>query len=220
MPGAPVTEDIELIIDDIGGGRGKEPPSDGDGADDGKRHRPPASPRPYYTAIALAIISILMFFTVLTIAYLLRRGSGSDWIRLRLPAVLWANTAVLLASSWTMELARRRLKNSNLNGFRNWWQVTTALGLFFLAGQVVAWKQLVSEGVYVATNAASGFFYIFTAAHGLHLLGGVCALLYVLMRNFDNAKISRAIAAEVSSYYWHFLDGLWIFLVALLYLRN
>jgi len=62
------------------------------------------------------------------------------------------------------------------------------------------------------------FFYIFTAAHGVHLLGGVGALLYVLIRKVETANLSRSMAAEVASYYWHFMDGLWIFLLALLYL--
>ena len=75
-----------------------------------------------------------------------------------------------------------------------------------------------AQGVFVASNPASSFFYIFTAAHGIHLLGGVCALMYVLLHAFKKTEAPRALAAEVTSYYWHFMDGLWIFLVALLYL--
>jgi cytochrome c oxidase subunit 3 len=123
-----------------------------------------------------------------------------------------------LASSGTLELARRKLAESDLKGFRILWEVTTALGILFLAGQVVAWRELVAKGFYVSTNPASSFFYIFTAAHGVHLLGGVGALLYVLFRNFDKTKLTKSVAAEVTSYYWHFMDGLWLFLLALLYL--
>jgi len=83
---------------------------------------------------------------------------------------------------------------------------------------LVAWRILAGQGIYLATNPASSFFYIFTGAHALHLLGGVCALLYVAWRNFDQAKVSRGVAAEVASYYWHFMDALWLFLLALLYL--
>jgi cytochrome c oxidase subunit III len=220
MPGPNVLEDIELIIEDIGGGGGNPPPAGGDGGDGDKRRRPgPPSPRRYYTGIALAMVSILMFFMALSSAYLLRK-SGEGWVPIHLPAVVFVNTAVLLASSLTIELARRRLAAADLRGFKTLWRVTSGLGFLFLVGQIVAWRQLVAQRVYVSTNPASSFFYIFTGAHGLHLLGGVGALLYVLLRTFEKAKLSRALAAEVTSYYWHFMDALWVFLLVLLYLGN
>jgi cytochrome c oxidase subunit III len=132
--------------------------------------------------------------------------------------VIWLNTILLLASSATMELSRRHLAVGDAQGFRKFWQITTALGGLFLVGQLVVWGQLSAHGVFVASNPASSFFYIFTAAHGLHLLGGLCALMYVLLRANKKAEARRAVAAEVTSYYWHFMDGLWVSLVALLYL--
>ena len=87
-----------------------------------------------------------------------------------------------------------------------------------LIGQLVAWRQLTSQGIYLASNPASSFFYIFTGAHALHLIGGVGALIYVARRNFEVAQVTRSVAAEVTSYYWHFMDALWLFLLALLYL--
>jgi cytochrome c oxidase subunit 3 len=218
MPGAPTIDDFEIIIEDIGGGGGKQPPAGGDDGDGDKRRRPgPPSSRRYYTAVTLGIVSILMFFMALASAFIIRKAS-IDWVPVRLPAVLWANTVILLASSLTMERARRKLAAADLGGFRKLWRATTGLGLLFLIGQLVAWRQLVTQGVYVSTNPASSFFYIFTAAHGLHLLGGVGALLYVLFRAFEKTRLSRTVAAEVTSYYWHFMDGLWVFLLALLYL--
>jgi cytochrome c oxidase subunit 3 len=133
---------------------------------------------------------------------------------------LWINTLVLVTSSGTLEAARARLGRSDVQGFKKFWRVTTVLGLIFLLGQVVAWRILVKEGIYLASNAASSFFYIFTGAHGLHLLGGVAALIYVAKRNFDKSNVTRAVAAEVTSYYWHFMDALWLFLLTLLYLRK
>jgi cytochrome c oxidase subunit 3 len=82
----------------------------------------------------------------------------------------------------------------------------------------VAWLQLVATSIYIASNQATSFFYIFTAAHGVHLVGGVTALLYVATRDFEKGKISRTTAVEITSYYWHFMDGLWVFLLLLLYL--
>jgi len=223
MPGTTAFPDIELVVEDIGGGGGGPTPpagGGGDGDDGNKRRRPggPPSPNRYYTGIALGIVSILMFFMALASAFLVRRGTSGDWIPVHLPTVLWLNTLALIASSFTLERARRLLSRLNLSGFRKLWTVTTGLGALFLIGQLVAWRQLVAQGVFMASNPASSFFYIFTAAHGLHLLGGVGALLYVLVRKFENTRIALPTAAEIASYYWHFMDGLWVFLLALLYL--
>lgn len=158
-----------------------------------------------------------MFFMALASAFLVRKG-GPDWIPVHIPWLLWVNTIVLLASSGTLELARTRLSHGDVSGFKRFWLMTTVLGIVFLIGQVVAWRVLVQQGIYLASNPASSFFYIFTGAHGVHLLGGVAALIYVAGRNYDTAKITRSVAAEVTSYYWHFMDALWLFLLALMYL--
>lgn len=230
MPGTVTTPDIELIIENVGGGGSGKPPEreyGGDDSDDGKdggggrggNRRPgPPSPERYVTGISVAIIAILIFFMALASAFLLRRAMGKDWVPVHLPVVLWINTAVLLGSSLTIELARRRLGREDRPGFKAFWTMTTALGFLFLAGQLIAWKQLAAQGIYIASNPGSSFFYIFTGLHALHLLGGIAALLFVAFRHFEKASISRSIAAEVTSYYWHFMDALWLFLLALLYL--
>ena len=220
MPGSTIVEDIELIIEDIGGGGGKNPPPGGDDGDDGGKRRGPQVPssRRYATAIVIAIVSIVMFFMAMASAFIYTRANSNRWVPLHLPWIIWFNTAFLLLSSGAMEFARRRLALADVARFRKLWAVATTLGVLFLMGQLVAWRQFVLAGFYVSTNQASSFFYIFTGLHGLHLLGGICALLYVSFRKFEKAKVSRAVAAEVASYYWHFMDGLWIFLLALLYL--
>jgi cytochrome c oxidase subunit III len=220
MPGTSSTHEIELIIEKANdGGGGKVPPAGGDGGgDDGKRPRKSIpSPNRYYTGIALGIVSILMFFMALASAFLVRKGNP-DWVPVHIPPLMWANTLVLLASSAALEMARKRLAANDPTGFKKLWTLTTILGLAFVTGQVVTWKQLAAQGIYLASNPASSFFYIFTGAHAVHLLGGVGALLFVAWRNFDRAKITRAVAAEVASFYWHFMDALWLFLLALLYL--
>jgi cytochrome c oxidase subunit III len=220
VAGTTIVEDIELIIEDIGGGGGKLPPAGGDdGGDSGKRRGPQQpSSRRYATAIVIAIVSIVMFFMAMASAYIYLRATSNRWVPLHLPWIIWVNTALLLLSSGVMEFARRRLALADVAQFRSLWTAATTLGALFLVGQLVAWRQFVLAGFYVSTNQASSFFYIFTGLHGLHLLGGICALLYVSFRKFEKAKVSRAVAAEVASYYWHFMDGLWIFLLALLYL--
>jgi cytochrome c oxidase subunit III len=225
MPGTTAFPDEEIIIEDIGGGGGGPPPppggdddGDGSGDDRNRRRKWTPSPKRYSTAITIGIVSILMFFMALASAFIVLRYSSDLWVTVHLPRILWANTCVLLASSFTLESARQRLFLANAPGFRKFWLATTALGFLFVAGQLIAWRQLVAQGVYIASNQASSFFYIFTGAHAVHLLGGVGALLFVSFGKFQKTKISLPAAAEITSYYWHFMDGLWIFLLALLYL--
>jgi len=225
MPGT-VADDIELIIEEIRGNGGGKPPSrdgDDDGGDDGgggehaPEPRPPGSKK-VSIGVLIGMTSILMFFLVLTAAFVaLRVHNLHNWTGIRMPRILWANTAVLLLSSATLEMARRKLRLDEAVGFRRMWAVTCALGLLFVGGQVIAWWQLALQGVYLTSRLASSFFYVFTALHATHLLGGVCALLYVALHKFDAARVSRSLAAQVASYYWHFMDGLWLFLLALLY---
>ena len=177
--------------------------------------------RVYVTGIWLALASILMFFTALTSAYLVRQGVSTDWVPIELPAILWANTAVLLGSSATIERARRLLAEGRPEGFRRWWGFTTLLGLLFLVGQVLAWNELRAAGVYLETNPSSSFFYVLTAAHGVHLLGGVVALLY--LGRWDESREHRAgrtTAAAATTVYWHFLGVIWVCVFLLLNLRG
>jgi len=226
MPGPSVLDDIELLIEDIsGGGSGKPPSRDGDDGDDGQSRGGGGSPEPsgsstrkYSTAMALTMLSILMFFMVLTAAFVvLRVNNLHRWSGVRIPWILWINTLVLMASSATLELAKRSLQMDSLGGFRKLWALTTALGAIFIGGQLIAWMQLAASGVFLTSRLASSFFYVFTALHAAHLMGGICALLYVGIRKFEKARISRTVAVGVTSYYWHFMDGLWLFLLALLY---
>src|SRR5258708_4505489 len=196
MPPTSVIDDIELIIEDISGSGGGKPPSrDGDGDDGGDGGNTGGEPRPeqrrsnpkkYSTAIILAMASILMFFMVLTAAFVvLRFNNLHTWSAIRLPWILWVNTAVLLGSSATLELARRKLQVDSLRGFRQMWALTTILGMIFLAGQVIAWRHLAAEGVYMASRLSSSFFYVFTALHAAHVLGRICTLLYAGLLNAD-----------------------------------
>lgn len=216
MPGT-ITDEIEII--DAGRGGGTDVPAggddDGEGSEGGSRGIPQ---RAYFTVIQLAMAGIMMFFMALTSSLLVRKGLGNDWVAFSFPHVLWLNTLLLLASSITIQVARGHLHNHEKAAFKRWWSVTTGLGVLFLAGQFLAWRQLASQGVFLVTNPSSSFFYVLTAAHGLHLFGGIVALLYVSYRNWQRSRISQVTATDVASIYWHCMDGLWIFLFALLYL--
>jgi len=213
MPHTSATEELEIIE----GRGGAKPPSDAAGDGDGPIGSGSAMPqRIYVTGITVAMAGILMFFMAFVSAFIVRKGVGTDWHAFPLPRILWLNTLILLASSVTMVRAQRLLARGDRRGFGHWWAVTTILGVLFLAGQLIAWRQMVASGFYLATNASSSFFYVLTAAHGLHLLGGIVALLYV-----GRGKLRRltfATATEVTSLYWHFMDGLWVFLFLLLLL--
>ena len=179
---------------------------------------PGASPTPqraYLTGMVIALGGIAMFFMALISAAVVRRGSPSgDWRPLVISAwlarTLWLNTFVLLASSATLLHARSRARAGDAASFRRWWMVTSALGVCFLAGQLLAWRQLVSAGLYLATNPSSSFFYLITAAHGVHLAGGIVALLVVAFR--PARRMAQSTAVEITSMYWHAMDAIWIFL--------
>ena len=213
MPGAVVTDELELL----NGGGG--PPAGRGGSGGGESFRGPASERErrmYLTGVSVALAAILMFFMALASSYIVRKGTGTDWQPIDIPPILWVNTAILIASSITVEVARRKLALGGVGEFRNWWAITIALGMLFLGGQIVAWRELADQGLFLATNPSSSFFYVLTASHGAHLLIGLLALVYVAVRTGQAAWKRRAIAAEGVAIYWHFLDGLWVFLLLLL----
>jgi cytochrome c oxidase subunit III len=172
--------------------------------------------RAYVTGMTMGLCGVLMFFTALVSAYIVRRGMpNAGWRALpEMPRILWLNTLILIASSGALAWSRRRFRAGDAAGFRRWWGLATILGIFFLVGQIVAWRQFAASGVYLATNASNSFFYLFTAAHGLHLAGGIIALVSVLAR--PTRRLALGTATEVAAMYWHFMDGLWVFLLLLL----
>ena len=103
----------------------------------------------------------------------------NDWVSIDKPTILFWNTGILLLSSILLHRSRRALKAGKRSQFTLWWSAATALGILFLAGQAYAWYQLKQAGIFISTNPASSFFYVFTVAHAAHILGGVSALLYV-----------------------------------------
>jgi cytochrome c oxidase subunit 3 len=200
----------------LGGNGGR-----GSGGDDGFSAQD--SPERYRIGMWIALASILMLFTALTSAYIVRAGTGNDWRPIAMPRLLWASTALILTSSLTISIALRALKRKDHSAYKRWLLLTVVLGLGFLATQLLSWQQLVAQRVYVSTNPHSSFFYLLTAVHGAHLLGGIFGLDFLLLRSWrkaTNAKseIKREAAAGAVALYWHFMDGLWIFLFLLLFL--
>ena len=210
----------------IGGGPKRHGPN-GNGAPKRNGHgdRFPdfqSSANRYRIGMWVALASIVMMFTALSSAYIVRAASASDWQPLAMPRILLLSTALILVSSGTLEVARRKWKDLTNSGHRRWLLVTFALGIGFLGSQLLAWRQLVGQRVYVASNPHSSFFYLLTAAHGVHLLGGLVALGYLSLRarapREDLQAVTKAQAgADAVTIYWHFMDFLWLYLFVLLF---
>ena len=168
--------------------------------------------------LILLLISTFMVFAALTAAFVVRRSMSGDWVPMHKPPILWLNTGVLLASSVVLDSSRRALKAHDRPKFNLWWSAATALGILFLAGQAVAWTQLSHAGIFIATNPSSSFFYMLTAVHAFHLIGGVGALLYVDVQALRlRLGPAKRTAIDMTAIFWHFLDGIWLFLMLLFY---
>ncbi|HET9531107.1 MAG TPA: cytochrome c oxidase subunit 3 [Blastocatellia bacterium] len=208
--------------DDFGGGGGDGPKDSGEWPP-GFSRDDAIEPAKYRIGMMVGLASILMLFVALTSAYIVRQTQGlsSDirgWVTIDMPPVLWATTAMIVASSLTIELARRSLRRNDYSHFNGWIAATTFLGICFVGGQLLAWQQLRAQGIYVNSNPHSSFFYLLTSLHGVHLLGGLIALAYVTYAAL-RLRISqrRRNAVEVTAMYWHFMDGLWLYLFLLLF---
>jgi cytochrome c oxidase subunit 3 len=160
--------------------------------------------------------TVTMLFAAFTSAYIVRR-SGSDWRHVALPSILWINSLVLAASSVAVEIAHVR-------GARRRWTSSAALmllalvlGIVFLAGQVIAWRQMVASGVYLPTSPHSAFFFMMTGAHALHVIAALAVLAWGVTATVGGAASPRVWAARMSACrtFWHYLGGVWLFLFAL-----
>jgi cytochrome c oxidase subunit 3 len=164
----------------------------------------------------LALVSISALFVTIGIVYFARSRSGLNWQHIGVPHLLWLSTALILASSWTLENARARLDGKDGRRYIRTLTVTMCIGVTFLASQVWALQELVAQGIYLRHNPHSSLFYVVTVAHGFHLLGGMGALCYLLIRAsryppvvvFDHPHQRGRFA--VSALYWHFLTAIWL----------
>jgi len=218
-------------------GRGGNGGGDGGSDDYGSRLRRAR------LGLAVAIAPIVMLFVAFTSAYIVRQGLPTldektntyvrDWIPVKLPiALLLVNTAVLLFSSLTAELARRQItRQAALAPVRSipgvsfdsgkslpWLGITVVLGGGFLTGQWIAWRLLAERGFYLATGASSSFVYLLTATHAVHLMGGILVLLYAATASLLHKPVeARRIVVDVTAWYWHFMFLLWVYIFALMW---
>jgi len=182
-------------------------------------------PEPVRTGIWVGLAAITMMFAAFTSALIVRQGSAVDWEHLALPRILYLNTAILLLSSLTLESARRKVasfvrgQGATRGQAMQLLASTLGLGLVFVAGQYVAWLQLRSKGLYIATNPNSSFFYVLTAVHAIHVLGGLGGLLLVTRRFARTVPTLRKSTLDAAAYYWHFMGILWVYLMFVLWLK-
>ena len=206
------------------GGGPKIPGPNGNGS---KRHDDFRDPQSqgirYRIGMWVGLASVAMLFTSLSSAYIVRSASANDWTPLPLPRVLLLSTALLLASSFALETARRKIRAGVSILYKRWLLITVILGLGLLAAQLFAWRQLSRQGLYLAGNPHSSFFYLLTGTHAVHLLGGLLGLTFLWVRwrhdvTQEMLVAKRKAATDVVTIYWHFMDGLWIYLFLLLFL--
>lgn len=202
--------------DNGNGGRNRIPSSGGVRA--AKKYSPP----PASTGIWVVLASITMSFLAFTSALIVRQGAGNDWHHLTLPPVLYFNTLILLASSVALEVGRRQVRDfmtakRPVASPSRWLYIALGLGVIFVAGQFTAWWQLRAQGLYLATNPNSSFFYVLTVMHALHVFGGLGGLARVI-RKLSYSTLRKS-TLDATSHYWHFMDGLWIYLLWLLWSR-
>ena len=212
------------------GSRGGPQPPDGNDGHEPRASRD-ASPQQYRIGMWLALSAILMMFAALTSAYVFRSArTQQEWQTFAVPQMLWVSTLLILASSATFEAARRAERRGRHEVYRRWLLASLLLGFGFLVSQLLAWRELVGQGIYLATNPHSSFFYLLSGLHGIHLLGGILGLSYLAIRArrettsvgvsgaAGSVERKRRASVDAIGLYWHFMDGLWVYLFALLFL--
>ena len=182
-----------------------------------------SSPPPASTGIWVGLAAITMTFAAFTSALVVRQGNATDWHHFTLPPILYLNSLIIIASSITLEMSRRRMTafmstaKSQAGAPAGLLYVTLALGLLFVAGQTWAWLQLKSQGFGLASNISYSFFYVLTVTHAVHVLGGLGGLVRVIWK-LNNLVLKRS-TLNATSLYWHFMGALWLYLLLLLWMK-
>ncbi len=199
-----------------GGGPRDHGPYDpgGGGGDDGNDGR--GVPGAGLLAMRFLLVSISMLFLTIGVVYHERAQSHVQWQHIEVPPLLWLSTGLILASTWTLEIARGAWERKNSLRYAHWLAVTVGIGALFLASQLFALRELAMQGIYLRNNPHSSLFYVLTGVHGLHLFGGMVALVFLLITAakrpevvlFDFRRQSGRITT--AALYWHFLAGIWL----------
>jgi cytochrome c oxidase subunit 3 len=209
-----------------GGGDNNGGGASGGGSDPGNRNLEPAeeqfNPDKLRIVMWFLLLVVLMTFGGLISAYIVIATNGVlEWQPFQLPFQVWVSTFLILASSATYQIANSNLQKNEQSAAKKWLLATTVLGAMFISSQLLAWLALVQRGVYLKSNPYAGFFYILTAVHAVHVIGGIIALGYMVLRTWhetsgENELLRRRTTGKVVGWYWHFMGGLWVVLFLLL----
>jgi cytochrome c oxidase subunit 3 len=239
--------------DEHDGGHGRRPPNDrnlkrtgGGGDNENWNDRAPGRRGPgerlstYRLGLFFALGAVFMFFIGIVSVFFVSQTTGhidaynrliNSWLPTSVPPILWLNTLLLVLSSITVEIARRKMFHQ-IDAMEEWfglgkptsrralpWLLATlVLGSLFLCGQVIAWRQLALQGVSFKTSGTSGYsFYIITYAHAFHLSAGVAGLIAALVGLYAFKRVeNRQILVDCVAWYWHSMGALWLALFILL----
>lgn len=199
-----------------GGGGGDD--SDESGSHDTDR----AIPNKSRILTAFLLLVVLMTFGGLIAAYVvIATNGGAEWRPFDLPKPVWVSTFLILLSSVTYHIAKLAIDRDDQSKAKNFLLVTTVLGAAFISSQILAWFALVQRGLYMSGNPYAGFFYILTAVHAVHVLGGIIALGVIVLKTWSETESDallkrRRELAQTVGWYWHFIGALWVVLFVLL----
>ena len=167
--------------------------------------------------VLMAVIGVL--FSLFSVAYIGRMAYG-DWRILPEPTLLWFNTGVIMFSSFAFSRATINAREGDIKRTREYLLLAGVLTFGFIIGQLFVWRELVSFGYFVSTNPSYAFFYLLTALHILHLLGGLIAWLFVVYKSFtaEDESSNFRLSVNLCAIYWHFLLIVWLILFTMLLL--
>ena len=198
------------------GPNGRKPGGNGfHGGDQSKRKFSPAT---YRITMWVVLAAVVMMFAALSSVYIM---SNEEQRRpIAMPSMFLVSTGLILVSSGTFHQAKRSLQQDRPRAYLRWLLATLVLGIGFLGSQLVGWRELARAGVYFAGHPRSTFFYLATALHGVHLVGGIGLVLYLLFRRLRTGWLlhgqKNATWHSVVGLYWHTMDGIWVWLFLLL----
>ena len=201
-----------------GSGRG----GNDDGPDDGSNSSFELSPGKAKVLTTFLLVVVMMTFGGLCAAYVVTATNKAlEWHPFELPVQVWISTIIILVSSFVYHRGKAALDAFDQSAAKKWLTVTAALGAAFISSQLLAWIELSQRGLYFSNNPYAGFFYILTAVHALHVLGGVIALGSVVIGSWngiysDDRWIRMQSLGQVVGWYWHFMGGVWLVIFVLL----
>lgn len=177
---------------------------------------------PKKMALWVGIVSLVMMFTALTSAYIVRRAAG-NWLEFDIPPIFYINTLVIIVSSLTLHVAYKAFQREAEGRYKLMLLLSFLLGTAFVVLQWVGWQQMEAQGLGIKVNPSASFVYALSGLHAAHVIGGVAilglALVMAFARKLKNTPV-RKLRLELTMTYWHFVDVLWIYLIIFLSLQR